>query len=192
MLLQRVAEGDKDAFGLLFDRYYNKVLSYALTYRNNYAAAEDGAQEIFLKVWRQRERLAGLRSFQDYLFILTRNAMIDALRKKAVEISGGQLPTDLADELITPEQRLDYRETYALIMRGVQELSPQQREVFRLSRLENRSNAEIAEELGIARTTVRWHLAAALSALRAYVAKHLSWFTAVGSLDLLRRLLEKK
>lgn len=192
MLLRRVAGGDREAFGLLFDRYYNKVLSQALTYRKSYSAAEDAAQEIFLKVWHHRERLTAVRNFSNYLFILTRNEIIDALRKKAVELSRGEPPSDLAEEFMTPERQMDYRETHALIMRGLHELPPQQREVFRLSRLEGRSNDEIARMLGIAKTTVRWHLVAALSALRAYVTRHLLWVAVGGSLELLRRLLEKK
>jgi len=192
MLLRRVAGGDREAFGLLFDRYYNRVLSQALVYRKSYAAAEDAAQEIFLKVWHQRERLSSVRNFSNYLFILTRNEAIDALRKKAIELSGGDPPGDLAEDFMTPERQMDYRETHALIMRGLGELPPQQREVFRLSRLEGRSNEEIAGMLGIAKTTVRWHLVAALSTLRAYVTRHLLWVATGGSFELLCRLFEKK
>ena len=193
-LLASVVRGDTAAFARLFDLYYNKVLSQALTYSGSYAAAEDAAQDIFLKVWSQREKLGAVTSFRNYLFILVRNEMIDALRKKAVAISRSALQEpELSEEILVPDKQLDYRETYQLILRGVSALPPQQQQVFRMSRLEGKSNGEIAEALGIARTTVRWHIVLALNFLRAYVARHMGPFIVAGpAVELLRRWLEKK
>jgi len=189
------ASGDTAAFGQLFDRYYNKVLSQVLTYQISYPAAEDATQEIFLKVWRQRERLSDVSSFRDYIFIITRNGMIDHLRKKALQISTGSeesLPV-LSEDVLVPDRQLDYRETYQLILKGVDELPPQQQQVFRMSRLEGKSNGEIAEALGIAKTTVRWHITLALNFLRVYIARHIGPFIALGpAAELLRNLISKK
>lgn len=195
MLVALVAKGDRAAFARIFDAYYNKVLSQALTYCRSYTEAEDAAQDIFLKIWDQREKLVAVTSFRDYLFILVRNKMIDALRKKAVAISRTAAVTQetpLSEDILLPDQQLDYRETYQLILRGVEELPPQQQQVFRMSRLEGKSNGEIAEALGIARTTVRWHIVMALNFLRTYVARHMGPFIVAGpAMALIRRWLEK-
>jgi RNA polymerase sigma-70 factor (family 1) len=175
------AAGDSTAFGQLFDRYYNKVLSQVLTYQKNYAAAEDATQEIFLKVWSQRAKLAAVSSFRDYLFILTRNEMIDHLRKKAVLLSlGDEFIPSITEDILVPDKQLDYRETYLLVLKGVDELPPQQQQVFRMSRLEGKSNGEIAESLGIAKTTVRWHITLALNFLRVYIARQIGPFVLAG------------
>lgn len=188
------AAGDSTAFGQLFDRYYNKVLSQALTFRKDYAAAEDATQEIFLKVWSQRAKLATVSNFRDYLFILTRNEMIDHLRKKAVLLSlGDEFLPSITEDILVPDKQLDYRETYLLVLKGVDELPPQQQQVFRMSRLEGKSNGEIAESLGIAKTTVRWHITLALNFLRVYIARHVGPFVlASPAVELLSQWLSKK
>jgi RNA polymerase sigma-70 factor (ECF subfamily) len=180
-LMALLAAGDPTAFGQLFDSYYNKVLSQVLTFQKSYAAAEDATQDIFLKLWSRREKLAGVSSLRDYLFILTRNEMIDHLRVKAVQLSTGHeaLPL-ISEDILVPDQQLDYRETYQLILKGVAELPPQQQQVFRMSRLEGKSNGEIAQSLGIAKTTVRWHITLALNFLRVYVARHIGPFLLAG------------
>ena len=170
-LLALVADGDTAAFSGLFDRYYNKVLSQALTYKNNFQEAEDHAQEIFLKVWDNKEKLRAVKSFKNYLFILTRNEMVDSLRKKAVWFMEERLP-DLKEDLQLPGLQLEYKETYRLILKGMEELPQQQKLVFRMSRLDGMSNGEIAEKMGIAKTTVRWHIVLALNFLKAFIARH--------------------
>lgn len=170
-LLIQVADGSTTAFARLFDLYYNKVLSQALTYKSNFQEAEDHAQEIFLKVWNNREKLRAVSSFKNYLFILTRNELVDSLRKKAVLLSGGDLP-DLIEEIQVPDRLLEYNEIYQLILKGMEALPQQQKLVFHMSRLEGKSNGEIAEELDIAKTTVRWHIVLALNALKAFIARH--------------------
>ena len=170
-LLTQVADGNTTAFARLFDLYYNAVLSQALTYKNSFQEAEDHTQEIFLKVWNNRTKLSAVRSFKNYLFILTRNEMVDSLRKKAVWFMDGNLP-DLKEEMQVPDRQLEYNEIYRLILKGMEELPQQQKLVFTMSRLDGRSNGEIAEELGIAKTTVRWHIVLALNFLKAFIARH--------------------
>ncbi len=172
-LLSKVAAGDRIAFGLLFDRYYNKVLSQALTYTKTLVEAEDLTQDIFIKVWNAKAKLAVVKSFKNYLFILTRNEMVDRLRKKAVDLSAGSgaIP-ELKEDIYIPDQQLEYQETYQLILKGMEQLPDQQKLVFRMSRLEGKTNGEIAEALGIAKTTVRWHIVLALNFLKTYVGLH--------------------
>lgn len=179
-LLLRVVDGDTVAFEKLFDHYYNKVLSHTLTFSKNFHTAEDLAQDVFLKVWNNRQKLAMVKDFKDYLFILVRNEMIDGLRKKAIELSNGPVP-DFQVDTELPYQNLESKETYYLIIKGMGELPPQQKQVFYLSRIEGKTNGEIADELGIAKTTVRWHIVLALNFLKAYISTiHLKVISILG------------
>lgn len=171
-LLSKIAAGDSLAFGELFDRYYNKVLSQTLAYKKSLVEAEDLTQEIFLKVWNAREKLGAVKSFKNYLFILSRNEMVEALRKKAVELSLKETLPELKEDILLPDQQLEYREAYQLILQGMEQLPDQQKRVFRMSRLEGKTNGEIAEAMGIAKTTVRWHIVLALNFLKTYVGSH--------------------
>ncbi len=168
-LLFKASNGDANAFGNLFDLYYNKVLSHTLTFSKNFHAAEDLAQDIFLKVWNSRQKLVSIKNFKSYLFILVRNEMIDGLRKKAVELTNGPVPDFQLDSEF-PYQNVESKEIYNSIIMGMDQLPPQQKHVFYLSRIEGKSNGEIAIELGIAKTTVRWHIVLALNFLKAYIA----------------------
>jgi RNA polymerase sigma-70 factor (ECF subfamily) len=80
--LDAAGKGDQHSFSLLLRQYWNKVYSQALTYLKSAPLAQEITQDVFLKIWKTREKLSGLDHFPDYLFIISRNAIISELRKK--------------------------------------------------------------------------------------------------------------
>jgi RNA polymerase sigma-70 factor (ECF subfamily) len=167
-LLTRVAQSDESAFALLVDAYRNKVFSHALTYIKSYETAEELVQDIFMKVWTNRHRLPEVEQFKNYLFILGRNQLVSAIRKK-VTITTSPDNADLTEDLLLPDKQYHYKETYTGIMKGIQRLSPRQKEVFILSRIEHLSYEEISGRLGISKSAVKFHIILALNFLREYL-----------------------
>ncbi len=80
-LLQRLSAGDKTAFTILFDTYWNNIYSVALVLTKSPQVAEDTVQEIFLKVWNKREELTSVDRFDNYLFIMARNHIFSEFRQ---------------------------------------------------------------------------------------------------------------
>lgn len=168
-LLIGVAAGNEEAFSRLVNLYRNKVFSHALTFVKSYEEAEEITQDIFVKVWVNRHRLPEVKDFKNYLFILGRNHLVSAIRKKVMDTTTNDNEEDIPGTLLLPDHQVEYKETYRHLINGLEQLPPQQKAVFTLSRMENLSHAEIAERLGISKRTVKFHLVQALNFLREYL-----------------------
>ncbi|MBV7533030.1 RNA polymerase sigma factor [Chitinophaga sp. sic0106] len=168
-LLHRVAAGEEDAFNQLFAQYRNDVYLHALTYTKSPEFSEELVLDIFLKIWENREKLTEITHFKGYLFILSRNQVISAMRKCLLQpVTGMDLSYQISDWM-EPDKRLEYKEAQALLEKAIATLSPQQRTAFTLSRAEGKTYEEIAAIMGISKRTVNYHIVAALNALRQHL-----------------------
>jgi RNA polymerase sigma-70 factor (family 1) len=171
-ILRSVAQGDQAAFARLLQKHANNLYAQALAYTKSTEAARDIVQDIFLKIWDSRTNLERIESFENYLFIMTRNRIISVMRKKLLEPV-----TDSLEELIeetgpSAEQRLSLKQAEELLEKGIVLLPPQRRAVFLLSRKEGLSYAEIGERLGISPSTVKGHMIQALNSLREHFRRN--------------------
>lgn len=167
-LLLKVAEGDELTYTRLVEKYWQKVVQHALSFVKSYPIAEELTQDIFIQIWDKREKLAEVNSFDNYLFIVSRNLIISHIRKKLIETDS--LKGEKLQELFfKPDEQYEFKELIEIINDGAALLQEPRRSVFLLSRMEGRDTDYISKELGIATRTVRWHLLQALNFLR----KHL-------------------
>ena len=166
-LLARVAEGDERAFGLLFHHYRSKIYSYAFHLSGDTAQADELVQEVFLKVWLNRDKIPHVLRFDNYLFTIARNQVFDMLKKMARESEFRQQIAGLFDPEANPvEDRLLTRENEVRLRQALDRLPPRQRLIFFLSRNQGMKHEEIADQLNISRHTVKTHLVQALKTLR--------------------------
>ena len=177
MLLSRVAKGEEDAFRTLFTEYRHQVYHIARKLLQSDVKAEDALQEIFLKIWLNREKLPEIHSFSAYLNTITRNYLYNALRRLAYEEVFLQQSTqpgytsDGREDILSPMLLRELRE---LLQKVIATLTPQQRRVFELSRMEGLRHEEIAALLDISRETVKKHLGEALRIVRGKMANYRS------------------
>lgn len=169
-LLAQVAAGDEAAFRTVVRFYHPRVFSHALAFTKSYPEAEEITQDIFLKVWQQRDKLPAIESFRNFLYISGRNQIISSMRKQVMQT--GQTTEDPLEENLLPDQQYQYKEMYQLILKAIEQLPPQQKAVFTLSRLEHLSHEQIAEKLNISKHAVNWHIVQALGNLRNYLANY--------------------
>jgi RNA polymerase sigma-70 factor (ECF subfamily) len=146
------------------------VYTQANVYLRSAALAQEITQDVFIKIWATRERLPQVNNFSAYLFIVTRNELISALRKKGLEQTN--LSETLEESGWIPDQQLQYKESYKLLLEAIEALPPGRRTVFKLSRLEGLSYDEIARQLDISRNGVKDHIVKALLFLRTYLVTH--------------------
>jgi RNA polymerase sigma-70 factor (ECF subfamily) len=188
-LLSQVADGNEKAFTQLFERYSDVTYGFAIFYTKTAESAEEVVQEIFLKLWLQREKLRDIQSFPDHLFIITRNHVIDFLRKHLREKRyQQQLIQHFREVSFTPEQQLIFKESGEIVEKAVALLPPQQQVIYRLRRNEDMPLDEIAYTMNLSRLTVRNHLNKALGSIRNYLRAHSREFV---SLLLLAAIIEK-
>jgi RNA polymerase sigma-70 factor (family 1) len=166
-LLARIAEGDDRAFGVIFHHYRSKIYSYAFHLSGDSAQADELVQEVFLKVWLNRDKIPHVLRFDNYLFTIARNQVFDMLKKMARESEFRQQISGLLDPEANPvEDRLLTRENELRLRQALDQLPPRQRLIFFLSRHQGMKHGEIADQLNISRHTVKTHLVQALKTLR--------------------------
>ena len=171
-LLRLVARGDADAFSVLFKQHSDKVYATAYQYLKSYDLATEVVQEIFIKLWERKETLTGVEHFKTWLQTLTKNFIIDFMRKLDAQDSARQKWADGAGHM---ENTADYKVRNAqydrLLEEALSKLSDQQRAVYQLKE-KGLSRAEIAAELRMAPNTVKTHMQRALSAIREFLKDH--------------------
>jgi RNA polymerase sigma-70 factor (ECF subfamily) len=172
-LLNLLSQGSEYAFTQIFDHYRGPVYGTAFKFLKSQEAAEEIVQDIFLKLWTKRTEIPNVKNFDAFLFTSARNAILDKLRRTANEkiaqktLSKQQGFTDNTDHRVQDNQ---YQQ---ILEQAINNLSPQQREVFRLAKMEGHSYKEIAEDLGISVLTVKVHMNKALASLREYLKGHM-------------------
>jgi len=165
-LLVQIAQGNEKAFHALYKLHFSKVYAMSLHYMPDAFRAQDMVQEVFGRVWQHRHELPGIRHFEAWVITITRNLLINELRKL---YQPGWQPqhTENAD----PQKTLEYRELENLLKQAIGKLSARQQEVYRLSRVEGFSHKEIAQQLGISIDVSREHLSKALRNIRSFLHK---------------------
>lgn len=151
-LVSRVRAGDEDAFRLIFERYSRPVLSFIFDMIGDRAAAEDLAQETFVRAYKGLGGLRDETKLSTWLFSIAKNCARESLRTRGrdrnkVEIDGEEA-FELRDETPTPAVRLLDKELSAVIERALSKLDEDKRLVFTLKVFQQRSYEEIAEITG--------------------------------------------
>jgi RNA polymerase sigma-70 factor (ECF subfamily) len=175
-LLSAVANGNEKAFGELFALHKDRTYTIAFTYTEDAVIAEELVQDVFLRVWKNRHKLTELVDFPSWLYTITRNRALTALKKIAREgRNKAEWVSYMPAEVNDAGKKLDEYDAKQLLESALARLSKQQRRVFELSRLQGYSREEVARELGLAPATVSVHLTIALRSVRAFLTSRMEY-----------------
>jgi RNA polymerase sigma-70 factor (ECF subfamily) len=174
-LLEQVKKSDQEAFRILFERYQPMVFRRVMFQTGQKELAHDIVQETFIRVWEHRQALKPQLSFPAYLFRISGNMVNDAFRHRNVrERLEEDVPIPNYSEGDHPEEVLQLTMLQTRIHAIIHsDLPPKCREIFLLSRFEEKSHLEIASMLHISVRTVEHQIAHALKILH----KRLKFFT---------------
>ena len=164
-LLAAIATGDEAAFERLFRAWYPRLAEHAMRMLGDRDQAEDAAQEVFLALWRGRDRLPEPDALAGYLHRAVRNRSLNQLRR----CKGDHVDVDgLLSVAVAPEgqARVEAADLRRRILLALEALPPRTREVFLLSRDQQLGYAAIADTLEISVKTVETLMGRALRALR--------------------------
>lgn len=166
-LVRLLQKGNVAAFDSLFEVYSSRLYAFAFKYLKNESDAEELVQEVFVKVWENRQNLKSELSFKSYLFTISLNYIRKHFNKKAIAIryleSLQHDPAKADDQPMTGE---DYDTVMQKINLIIDEMPPRRREIFIKSKIEGMSSKDIAAELGITSGTVDNHVSEAIQQLR--------------------------
>jgi RNA polymerase sigma-70 factor (ECF subfamily) len=168
-LLERTRTGDQAALGTILERYWAPVARYAASLLDDADAAEDAAQECFVRLWEHRESWTLEGSLRGLLFQIARNLAFDERRRTQARARAAHVAPE-APPPRTPADQAEAAELRALLATAVRALPERRREVFLLVRHQGLSHREVAQLLGLSPQTVANHLSLALTDLRVALA----------------------
>lgn len=176
-LLTGMVEGDHRCFSSLFTKYYKDLTLYAASILCDRSVCEDIVQNVFVKLWADRETLRVESSLKGYLIRAVRNGCLDELRHRQVlnehhewVILSHKAPEDEFDSYIL------YSDLNAHIEKALTQLPEPLREVFTLSRFKGLKHREISAKLEISERTVEDRLSKSLKILRQLLKEFITIF----------------
>lgn len=164
-LIRELRKGKEESFKKFYLRYYKLFRSFSNGFELDTDQAEDTVQEAFIKYWERREQFDSIDSIKAFLYSTIRNQSINLIKHKLVKLK--HVEAKLKD-MTTQEfflNRIIKEEVHSELYSQLEELGDKAKQVLYLS-LEGKKNEDIAEELGIALTTVKTHKKRAYKILR--------------------------
>ncbi|WP_223548936.1 RNA polymerase sigma factor [Aestuariivivens sp. NBU2969] len=172
-LVRQVSNNCENAFLNLFNFYKNDIYRYSISMVKQKEFAEEIVQDVFLKVWLNRENLNPNLSFKSYIFTITRNLTLNFLQKAANDKKKRERVFYEVPEYSNPTDAI-FEEAYLekLKQQAINKLSPKRKVIFELSRDKGLSHEQISQELGISKSTVKNQMSSALDSIRDFLFAH--------------------
>jgi RNA polymerase sigma-70 factor (ECF subfamily) len=176
LLLRQLSAGYADAFTRLFEVHWDRVYSAAQVLTKSPQMAEDIVQEVFLKLWQQRERAAAIEKLEGFLFITARNLIYNRMARQQTEAAWqNYVQYQLQSPGVSPAEKTELRELQGIVEAAIQQMPPQQQKAFRLSREKGLSHEQISQEMGVSKGTVKDYIVRAIAFLRQHLGRHASY-----------------
>ncbi|MBR1400050.1 MAG: RNA polymerase sigma-70 factor [Prevotella sp.] len=152
-----LAKHDRKAFHQLYLKYYQALVVYSMSITTSQQVAEDVVQDVFSSLWDNEQEFDHPSVLKSYLYNSVRNRSVDHLRHRQVEEQyinkvHEEHPSFTVD--IHGSEDFFTEDVYRQLFEYINQFPPRQREIFQLS-LQGKSNAEIAELMGIGIETVK-------------------------------------
>ncbi|MGJ5643066.1 RNA polymerase sigma factor [Formosa sp. S-31] len=175
-LVVAIAKNDKTAFKTLFERYYQRINTYVFTFVHDNEKANDIAQQVFVKLWEQRERMSSISSPRSYLYSIAYNIYVDdyrGLKREQLFLE------ELQRRSLAAQIEVNDELTQARIkkLKAVIDTLPKRcKEVLLLNKIEGLKYKEIAEQLDISVHTVNAQMQNAFAKIKEAFANDESIF----------------
>ncbi|WP_236252800.1 RNA polymerase sigma factor [Echinicola sp. 20G] len=170
-LILLLRQGDIFAFDELYFRYINHLMAFAVSYIKDPIEAEEAVQEVFIRIWENRGRLDSNKSFRAYLFKSVKNSLINLIRDSHEKLQLDDAPDTAVIIESKAINNLVFEELEIKVLHLISELPEVQQQVFKLSKLEGLSNAQIAKKLNLSKRTIEHHIYLATKNLKSQLLK---------------------
>lgn len=166
-LMLKVTAGDHSAFEQLVVRYQDRLVGFFFHLVHDRTAAEDLAQEAFLRVFRSKDRYEPTARFSTWLFRIAHNLASNqkrgAARRREIQLASSSGDHDFRPEeqnlaeksALMPTRQLDSVELRTVVRNAIEELSERQRTAVVLHKFEEMSYEEIGDVMGLGPVAVK-------------------------------------
>lgn len=169
-LLAGLAHGDERAFEKLYYHFSPRLFAFVDKMVRNRRITEEIIQDVFIQLWTKRAHIATVAHPTAYIFNIASNKTLDYQRKIAsnkrllekVMASSSEFHNETEEQLV-------YNESAAIVQEAIAALPGQRRIIYELSRTEGLNHEQIAEKLGISKSTVANQMVSALKQIRTFL-----------------------
>ncbi|MCC8411265.1 RNA polymerase sigma-70 factor [Mucilaginibacter sp. UR6-1] len=168
-LIDHIRDHSLPAFNELYDRYWNPLLAKAADRLKNREDAEEVLQELFVNLWRRRERLVLQFTFRTYIYAALKYEILRQVAKSQIRRNEVALEDNSLMEFLSLDESffsVEIKELQVQIEQEINKLPEKCRLIFRMSRNEGMSAKEIADNLNLSTRTVENQIGKALKILK--------------------------
>jgi len=166
-IIRQIAQGDKNAFEVLFKNHYANLCGYAVKYVWELDQAEEIVQDLFFNLWNKKSQLFISSSVESYLFRAVRNACLNYQKHKKIRDNyANAVQENYSSGIGLNDNPMEALELQKKIDESIGSMPPERKKIFLLSRYDGLKYQEIAEKLGISVKTVEAQMGKALKYLR--------------------------
>ena len=165
-LISSLKRGDSKGYKFLVASYHQKLCTYAFSLTNDFDLAEDIVQNVFMSIWKNRNKLKKEFVVRSYLYRSVYNEFIDQYRKKKAVLTLEKKYIDALTYIVEEEDEKSIDKLMKLVKNEIENLPPKCKQTFLLSKQEGLTNIEIAEYLNVSIKSVEAHITKAFNILR--------------------------
>tara|TARA_R110002096_G_scaffold334375_1_gene528164 strand:+ start:12010 stop:12621 length:612 start_codon:yes stop_codon:yes gene_type:complete len=164
ILKNELQKGNHKALVFLMNTYHHSLCLYAYSLSNDNDGAKDIVQDVFIKLWEDREKIQSIKSIKSFLNRSVYNGFVDQWRKDKRMLSIELKHIQALEQVIEDDNNLT--DQIELVNLAIENLPPKCKETFLLSRKEGLTNIEIAEFMNVSVRTVETQVYKAFHMLR--------------------------
>ena len=164
ILMSEIQRGSEKSFQTLFERYWETCYRIAMSILRDESRCKDLVQEVWINVWERREKIKN-ENIAAYLKQATKFRVYKELRDNPLRTEHLDFLKNISGSY-SADANLEFLEMNKQLLNSMELLPARCQEVFKLSRIDEMSNQEIAEKLQISKRTVETHISQALKILR--------------------------
>jgi RNA polymerase sigma-70 factor (ECF subfamily) len=152
-VIQQAKQGSEQAFGQLYELYFDKIFKFIYYRVSHKEAAEDLTEEVFIKAWTNIKTVKE-ESFNGWLYQIAKNKVIDYYRQKKVTVDLEDIQNVLeSDEDLNEDANTVIEKK--VFMKVLKQLTPEQQIIIKLKFIEDMDNAEISELISKSEGSIR-------------------------------------
>src|SRR5215472_8776637 len=144
--MEAVRQGDLGGLSILFERHHRALFNYFVHLNGNRDLSEDLVQDVFMRMLKYRQSYKPERSFSAWMYQIARNAQIDTMQKRRLEVGIGDSEFASGHAI---DENLGRKQEIGLLRKALAKLPMEKRELLVLSRFQDLKYEEIASILGI-------------------------------------------
>ena len=173
-ILKRISEGDEKAFTEIYARFKPALYRLVFNILKSSDLSSDTCQEVFIKIWEDRQKLTEVHSFKNYLLVAGKNYSLNVLKKMASDEKGlSGFVKQYSEAHNGIEDKFQSDEYNYFLKTIINTLTPQSKKVFELCRQQGLSYDEAAEKMGVSRSLIKKHMVRSMKIMRVAVQRDL-------------------